>query len=1066
MRWAVPVALVAIVPVAIAVAHGHRTPARSAGPSCFGKPATIVGTPKADKLIGTPGNDVIVGGGGNDTIIGRGGNDLICGGSGRDLLLGGPGNDSLNGGSGIDSCDGGAGVNRLSGCELTKPEGAASNKPPHAGDVSASTNENSPVTVDVVKADSDPDGEPLKVVSVDSTGTVGKVAAEGSGGVLYDPAGMFETLAAGQTATTSFGYTVADGRGGAATARVTMTIRGVDTPPVAVNDAASLAENDPATKIDVLANDTDVDGGPKEIVSTTDGSHGTVAITGGGSALTYEPASDYCGADAFTYTLNGGSVGHVSVTIACVDQPPVAVNDTASLAENDSATEIDVLANDTDVDGGPKEIVSTTDGSHGIVAITGGGSALTYEPEAGYCNESEAQDTFSYTLNGGSVGHVSVSVSCVTTVAANPGLTPPFDPAVSDYTVKCTGSPLQISGRTAEGATVSVDGQASEAGAFQTSVPLEENQEFEFSVTETGEQHTYYVRCLPSDFPTWEYTGYHPLEHEFYVVNPSLGAGAKPYIVVFDKHGVPVWWYRDPPKPIDAKFLSNGSIAWWGLLPDDASGYGIRNLKGELTGTLTITDGNTNEHDLQPEPNGDYLLVSYQPRENVDLTPYGGGPDDTVLDGVVEEITPSGEQVWKWSTAEHISLAETGRWWPIALQSNPRDPVHLNAVEPVGDERVLISLRQTDAVYMIDKASGEILWKLGGTWTPKSLTVLNDPQGAYPLRGPARRPNAARRDDHDPRQRHEPALSSPRRPLRNQRTGAYGDTSRTGDRSPRPHQRLLRVRPTVRRRLVVDRLGWGFRHRVQRRRRTGLPAQIWPHGVFLPRCRGSRIPDGTRTARGHGLHASSLIIRRTHFQSASSFLASRAVNAVLILVQLALVGRLYGSSDASTFFVLWTVISAATVGVRFGYDLLLPKRAAAATHSGSADALAGYRHVATRSVPFVALLSAPVLIIVLPQTSAAEALLAVPIVLVGAVGLGCPYMAGALARGYGHAGLSGWVSGPIAIALATGAVPVAHAFSDSWLVLGLASSIALAISAAGSVAGWPGRSDGRGQRSP
>jgi outer membrane protein assembly factor BamB len=59
----------------------------------------------------------------------------------------------------------------------------------------------------------------------------------------------------------------------------------------------------------------------------------------------------------------------------------------------------------------------------------------------------------------------------------------------------------------------------------------------------------------------------------------------------------------------------------------------------------------------------------------------------------------------------------------------------MNAVEPVGDDAILISLRHTDAVYKIDKATGEVIWKLGGTWTPKSLKITGDPQGAYPLGG-------------------------------------------------------------------------------------------------------------------------------------------------------------------------------------------------------------------------------------------------------------------------------------------------------------------------------------------
>ncbi len=58
-----------------------------------------------------------------------------------------------------------------------------------------------------------------------------------------------------------------------------------------------------------------------------------------------------------------------------------------------------MLANDTDVDGGPKSIASVTQPANGTVVITGGGSGLTYPPNANYCNDgAPPTDNFTYTL--------------------------------------------------------------------------------------------------------------------------------------------------------------------------------------------------------------------------------------------------------------------------------------------------------------------------------------------------------------------------------------------------------------------------------------------------------------------------------------------------------------------------------------------------------------------------------------------------------------------------------------------------------------------------------------------
>ena len=100
----------------------------------------------------------------------------------------------------------------------------------------------------------------------------------------------------------------------------------------------------------MLANDTDIDAGPMTIASVTQPANGTVVITGGAGAhtgLTYQPNAELLqhpaghDPDTFTYTLTpGGSTATVSVTVTCVDDAPVAVNDAATVAEDAPATAV------------------------------------------------------------------------------------------------------------------------------------------------------------------------------------------------------------------------------------------------------------------------------------------------------------------------------------------------------------------------------------------------------------------------------------------------------------------------------------------------------------------------------------------------------------------------------------------------------------------------------------------------------------------------------------------------------------------------------------------------------
>ena len=69
-------------------------------------------------------------------------------------------------------------------------------------------------------------------------------------------------------------------------------------------------------------------------------------------------------------------------------------DDSQTVEEDSGATTIDVLANDDDIDGGTKTIASVTQPANGTVAITGGGSGLTYEPDENYCNGGSPTDDF------------------------------------------------------------------------------------------------------------------------------------------------------------------------------------------------------------------------------------------------------------------------------------------------------------------------------------------------------------------------------------------------------------------------------------------------------------------------------------------------------------------------------------------------------------------------------------------------------------------------------------------------------------------------------------------------
>lgn len=150
--------------------------------------------------------------------------------------------------------------------------GASGNQPPNAVADSATTNEDSPVTISVLANDSDPDGHPLTVTLLNLTGTQGSATINANNTITYNPGAAFQSLDAGQQGTDTFTYTVSDSQGATATAAVTVTVTGLDDAGpnriVAENQLPGTPQsvwgiNGPTTAIEGFATDISVDQGQR-----------------------------------------------------------------------------------------------------------------------------------------------------------------------------------------------------------------------------------------------------------------------------------------------------------------------------------------------------------------------------------------------------------------------------------------------------------------------------------------------------------------------------------------------------------------------------------------------------------------------------------------------------------------------------------------------------------------------------------------------------------------------------------------------------------------------------------
>ncbi|PJJ58400.1 hypothetical protein CLV56_2651 [Mumia flava] len=266
------------------------------------------------------------------------------------------------------------------------------NVPPTAGDVSASTDENTPVDITLDGADADGDALTYSYTQPAN----GEVSGDGPN-VTYTPANGFD-------GDDSFEYTVDDGNGGTATGTVSVSVSNVNVAPTAGDVAAETDEN---TAVDITLDGADADGDDLTY-SYTQPANGEV--TGDGQDVTYTPAAGFDGTDTFSYTVSDGeaeATATVTVTVNNVNVAPTADDLSVTTAEN-TAVDITLAGSDADGDDLTYSYTQPLNGE-----VTGDGPNVTYTPAAGF----DGQDGFTYTVddgNGGTAtGTVEITVSNV-----------------------------------------------------------------------------------------------------------------------------------------------------------------------------------------------------------------------------------------------------------------------------------------------------------------------------------------------------------------------------------------------------------------------------------------------------------------------------------------------------------------------------------------------------------------------------------------------------------------------------------------------------------------------------
>ena len=334
----------------------------------------------------------------------------------------------LNGSAAIDAGDAtycpsddqrGATRPQGNGCDIGSYEASFAASAPVANADSYPTDEDVPLAIDAPGVLGNDTGANL-TASVDTN--------PGNGWFTFSPDGSFTyTPSANWSGTDSFTYHASDGHLNSAIVTVTITVNPVNDAPDAVDDSVTTDEDMPVT-FDVAANDTDVDNNLDPASVTVTSGPSNAIVNHGDGTMTYTPAPDVNGGDSFTYDICdlGGLCDTATVTIIInpVNDAPVALDDSAETVEDTPVT-IDVLANDTDVDGDGLTVDSVAQGSGGVAAVNNA-TSVTYTPNANF----NGTDLFTYTVSDGQGGSATASVTVTIAAVNDPPVLTVNSPAV------------------------------------------------------------------------------------------------------------------------------------------------------------------------------------------------------------------------------------------------------------------------------------------------------------------------------------------------------------------------------------------------------------------------------------------------------------------------------------------------------------------------------------------------------------------------------------------------------------------------------------------------------------
>jgi hypothetical protein len=208
-----------------------------------------------------------------------------------------------------------------------------------------------------------------------------------------------------------------------------------------------------------------------------------------------------------------------------------------------------------------------------------------------------------------------------------------------------------------------------------------------------------------------------------YIMSTPYSGPGQDGPMIFDNSGQVVWF--DPmPHGAEATNLqvqqlgSKPVLTWWqGYIPPQGFGEGVEMIANSSYHVSQVKAGNgywADLHDFRLTSQGTALLTVFDPIR-CDLSSAGGSRSAAVTDGVLQEVDlATGLVRREWHSIDHVAMSDSYASAHSSSYEWPFDYFHINSIDPHADGGILISARNTSALYELDGHSGQIVQRIGG----------------------------------------------------------------------------------------------------------------------------------------------------------------------------------------------------------------------------------------------------------------------------------------------------------------------------------------------------------------